>query len=75
MFIVLGPIELNKIKYPKTDLSCVPGVDGEIHPHQEHMKDTYKTDRDRDKQLDTLRETKIETDSDRDTEVQKQTVT
>jgi len=21
-------------------LSCVPGVDGKIHPHQEHMKDT-----------------------------------
>jgi len=21
-------------------LSCVPGVDGKIHPHQEHMKNT-----------------------------------
>jgi len=43
LFIVLGNIKLNEIKYERKNIYHVrvPGVDGKIHPHQEHMKDTY----------------------------------
>ena len=50
MFIVLGNIKLNEIKYARKSIYHVFLVtayaaqcprDGFSHPHQEHMKDTY----------------------------------